>query len=138
MTKLSTDCVSFSFDTRPIHALIGLIVEAWNPEQIWLFGSRAKGTHTAYSDWDLLVVTPNENQENDLSRERMAWKLRKKTNINADILFCSTDEFELYSPIPNTLAYEVKKTGGVVYDRRGTKSEAADDRKPLANCSRRS
>lgn len=35
------------------------IVEMMQPEEIWLFGSRARGTAGAESDWDLLVVVPD-------------------------------------------------------------------------------
>ena len=37
-----------------------LIVSTWHPLEIWLYGSRAKGTHRPDSDWDLLLVVPDE------------------------------------------------------------------------------
>jgi predicted nucleotidyltransferase len=40
--------------------LLVRIVEAWHPYQIWLFGSRARGEANAESDWDLLVVVPDD------------------------------------------------------------------------------
>jgi predicted nucleotidyltransferase len=36
--------------------LLARIIEAMRPEQIWRFGSRAKGHARPTSDWDLLVV----------------------------------------------------------------------------------
>jgi len=35
------------------------IVPVMRPEEVWLFGSRARGDHVADSDWDLLVVLPD-------------------------------------------------------------------------------
>jgi HEPN domain-containing protein len=40
-------------------ALIEAIVARFSPEQVWLFGSRARGDARAHSDWDLLVVLPD-------------------------------------------------------------------------------
>jgi hypothetical protein len=38
------------------------IVEVFAPEELWLFGSRARGTHAPGSDWDVLAVLPNDAQ----------------------------------------------------------------------------
>jgi predicted nucleotidyltransferase len=43
-----------AIDLRPIAPILARIVERWNPLQIWLFGSRARGDAGMNSDWDLL------------------------------------------------------------------------------------
>jgi predicted nucleotidyltransferase len=118
-----------SIDTKPIQPLVDLIIESWEPEQIWLFGSRAKGSPREDSDWDLLVITPNESNQTEDLREKEAWGFRRKTRINADILFCSAHEFEIYSSVPNTLTFEVAQTGVLIYDSRRTNSQANHHRK---------
>src|SRR5262249_38790632 len=35
------------------------LIEVTRPEEIWLFGSRARGTAGPESDWDLLIVVPD-------------------------------------------------------------------------------
>lgn len=42
-----------------LRALLDRIVPAMRPEEVWLFGSRARGDHRPDSDWDLLVVLPD-------------------------------------------------------------------------------
>ena len=39
--------------------VIERIVEVLDPEEVWLFGSRARETHGPDSDWDLMAVLPN-------------------------------------------------------------------------------
>ena len=39
---------------------LDLVIATWHPLEVWLYGSRAKGTHRPDSDWDLLVVVPDD------------------------------------------------------------------------------
>jgi predicted nucleotidyltransferase len=39
--------------------VIERIVEVLDPEEVWLFGSRARETHGPDSDWGLMAVLPN-------------------------------------------------------------------------------
>lgn len=40
--------------------LLRRLVARYEPVQVWLFGSRARGDATEASDWDLLVVVPDD------------------------------------------------------------------------------
>jgi predicted nucleotidyltransferase len=40
-------------------SVLDRLIARWRPEEIWLYGSRAHGTHRPDSDWDLLVVVPD-------------------------------------------------------------------------------
>jgi uncharacterized protein len=40
--------------------LLARIEETYRPLQVWLFGSRARGDARPDSDWDLLVVVPDD------------------------------------------------------------------------------
>jgi predicted nucleotidyltransferase len=98
----------------PVQNLLDLISERCEPVSVWLFGSRAKGTAREDSDWDLLVIlsdsVPVEEQENAVD----PWELRRLTRVNAEILCCGASDFRAASDIPNTLAYEIARTGVVV------------------------
>lgn len=48
--------VCLAVDLEPIAMLIRRIVERLDPEEIWLFGSRAEGRGRPDSDYDLLAV----------------------------------------------------------------------------------
>lgn len=67
---------AMSIDLSPIKALIALILRHCKPVSVWLFGSRAKGQAREDSDWDLLVVLPDETPE-----EEMFYKLPPRNCI---------------------------------------------------------
>ena len=103
-------------DLSPIKRLLALIEERCRPVAVWLFGSRAKGTADPESDWDLLVILPDsvpfEKQDDVVD----AIQLRSLSQVNADILTCSESDFKSATSIPNTLAYEVARTGFPLYE----------------------
>ena len=103
-------------DLTPAKRLLEAIVARWNPNQIWLFGSRARGTQTSDSDWDLLVVVPDETPESTLTPE-IAWRLRVDGGVAADIVPCSFSDFAEYRDVVNTLSYEAAHHGVLVYGR---------------------
>lgn len=104
-------------DTSPIRGLLALIVEQCHPDAIWLFGSRAKGTARKDSDWDLLVTLPDSVPAKQHDTVVDAIQLRRLSGANADILSCGVSEFDDAISIPNTLAYEIARTGFSVYER---------------------
>lgn len=103
-------------DLSPVQGLLDLISERCDPVSVWLFGSRAKGTAREDSDWDLLVIlsdrVPIEEQESVVD----PWELRRLTRVNAEILCCGDSDFRSASDIPNTLAYEIARTGVIVHE----------------------
>jgi uncharacterized protein len=100
----------------PIARLLKRLVEAWHPEQIWLFGSRARGEATDQSDWDLLVVLP-DNADDSALDPLTSWRLRKNAGVYADILPCLASDFRGARTITNTLAYEAATAGILLYER---------------------
>ena len=102
-------------DLGPISPLLERIIEKWNPVGIWLFGSRARGTADPESDWDLLVVAPDDAP--DVDDPLAGWKVRKGTGIVADVLPCRASEFQDARSVPNTLAYEAAHFGILIYER---------------------
>jgi predicted nucleotidyltransferase len=103
-------------DLTPIRALLDSIVAVWNPERIWLFGSRARGEAHPTSDWDLLAVVPDDVPEEQLG-PMTSWRLRKESRTRADIVPCHASDFRQEQDTPNTLAYEVTREGVLVYGR---------------------
>lgn len=51
-----------------VREMVQIIVDAWNPQQIILFGSRARGDHDEHSDVDLLVVLDEAPDRAELGR----------------------------------------------------------------------
>lgn len=113
MTKLALKQLDFS----PINGLLSNLVEAWKPKAIWLFGSRARGEAHAYSDWDLLVVAPDEVAEKAEEDPLFVWPFLKRSGVNADLIVCSEDDFKEGARVPNTLGYEVFYNGIPIYEQ---------------------
>ncbi len=82
-----------SIDLTPIKSLLALILERCKPVSVWLFGSRARGLAREDSDWDLLVVLPDETSEEEMFDNLSPWRLRRLTKVNADVVYCNDTEF---------------------------------------------
>ena len=100
---------------RPIEVLLDRIVSEFRPLQIVLFGSRARGSAHAGSDWDLFVIVPDDLAAAD--DPLAGYRLRRETRIRADIILCPLSEFQEDRDTPNTLAYEAAHHGATIYER---------------------
>ena len=101
---------------EPAREILERIVGTWQAEQIWLFGSRARGEASATSDWDFLAVVPDAVSDSALD-PLVGWRLRKETGVRADVVACRVREFEEDRHTPNTLAYEAANRGVLVFER---------------------
>ncbi len=99
-----------------IRHLLDRIVATWNPHQIWLFGSRARGDGRSTSDWDLFVVVPDDVAESSLDPV-IGWRLQKEAGIRADVIPCRASDFEEDRCTPNTLCYEAATAGVLLVQR---------------------
>ena len=61
------------------------LVETYQPERIYLFGSRARGTAWADSDCDLLVVVPHDVPP-ALRRSTLAYEVLWGLSTSGDVL----------------------------------------------------
>ncbi len=81
-------------------------------EQIFLFGSRARGTGHSDSDWDLYVLTDRELTFTD--RRRLTTKIKRnlaKLHIPNDVLLKSSQKFHDTKDLSGHLAYTVAQEG---------------------------
>lgn len=103
-------------ELAPLTPLLSRLVERYRPEQIWLFGSRARGDATADSDWDLLVALPDDADDQEFDPV-WPWRLRRELKIRADIVLCTMRDVSEDFSTPNTLFFEVAKEGVRIYER---------------------
>lgn len=96
--------------------LIAQVVEHLQPEQIWLFGSRATGSALPDSDYDLLVVVPDDAPAERVSLSA-AYASRRGTGVAADIVPCRRRQFEDAKNRVGTLSYTAFHRGQKIYDR---------------------
>jgi hypothetical protein len=106
-----TDARGSLIDLRPVQPLLERIASSWQPREVWLFGSRARGTAAVDSDWDLLVVVPDELAPAGFDDPMAVWSVKHGTGVRADVLVCRASEFDEDRATHNTIAYDAAVEG---------------------------
>ena len=107
--------VAESVKTSPILIeMVRRLVEGMDPERIYLFGSRARGTASADSDYDLLVVVKEATMPRH-KLARMAFRTLCGVGVSKDVVVLTLDEFERTKTVPASLAATVLREGNLLY-----------------------
>jgi predicted nucleotidyltransferase len=99
--------------------MVQAIVREINPEQIYLFGSRARGNARSDSDIDLLIVErepfgPHRSRWQELARIRQALSAFR---VSKDILVYSRDEVTRWQHAMNHIISRGLREGKLLYER---------------------
>ncbi|HJT24232.1 MAG TPA: nucleotidyltransferase domain-containing protein [bacterium] len=98
-----------------IQEMVRRIVEKFDPVQIVLFGSHARGTAGPDSDVDLLVVMPVEGSKMDKSVEiRLALR---EMGLPKDVIVITPQEARDYRDVIGTIIYPAFHEGKILYER---------------------
>ncbi len=106
-------------DSLLLKQMVEIIVETTAPDKIILFGSRAKGTARADSDYDFMILKEEAFFETH-SRRETSGKLRRalaKFRVSKDILLYSADEIEQRQNWINNVVPRALKEGQVLYEK---------------------
>ncbi|HBJ88247.1 MAG: nucleotidyltransferase domain-containing protein [Prosthecobacter sp.] len=90
------------------------LVEEFQPEQVWLFGSYAWGEPTEDSDLDLVVVV-KESDERPLARDQRAHRCLGQLDMPKDVLVKTRQEFDLYRDVRPSLTYKIVREGRLLH-----------------------
>jgi len=89
--------------------IVNCLVTAFQPDRIYLFGSKARGDAGRDSDYDLLVVVPDDAPP-ERRRSRLAYQALRGTGVAADILVWTRSAFDsrlhLRASLPATVVAE--------------------------------
>jgi predicted nucleotidyltransferase len=92
-----------------LREIVRRIADAYQPLQIYLFGSMARGTAGPDSDYDLLVVVPDDARP-ERRRGRLAYQALRGTGTAADVVVCTRSYFDarrhLKASLPGTVLRE--------------------------------
>jgi len=94
--------------------IVRRLVARLHPEQIYLFGSRARGEAGPDSDYDLLVIV----RESDLPghrRDQQAYRALRGVGVAKDVLVWTRDEFDSRSRVVCSLPATVLREGRLLY-----------------------
>lgn len=100
----------------PPKDLIARLVARLDPTRIYLFGSRAEGRARPDSDFDLLVVMPNDAPPDRLTIE-YAYEAKCGLGIAADVIPCTEAEFEAEKDEFDSLCRQADRRGMLLYER---------------------
>ena len=128
MTELSApfapDWVSPPGDTITVSAmgsgipdeLLHPLVKYFNPVQVILFGSRARGDARADSDIDLLIVV-DDDAPSEILHCKARSEARRDYKGPVDLLTCRRSTFQNRQRIVGSFAHVIADEGIVVYER---------------------
>jgi predicted nucleotidyltransferase len=96
-------------------SFIERIVETLHPEEIWLFGSRARGDHRPDSDWDLLAVLPDTARDDEVDLVETWRRLRDLRVQRVEIFPIRRSDFEAERHALGTLCQIAESEGWRVH-----------------------
>ena len=105
--------ISTGDDPRLVE-LVRRLNEAYRPEQIYLFGSRARGDSGPDSDYDLLLVVPDDAPA-EHRRSRVGYELTWDVGVAADILVMTRSRFDAPLHLPALLPATVVREGRLLH-----------------------
>jgi uncharacterized protein len=100
-----------------VHALVDIVerlIAAYEPERIYLFGSKARGDHGPNSDFDLLIVVSNDAPD-ERKRSHLAYERLWGTRAAADVLVWTHERFESSRHLRASLPGTVLREGRLLY-----------------------
>lgn len=100
---------------RDIARVVDQVVALYDPDQVYVFGSHAKGNATEHSDLDLLVVRPTELPRPLRGRDVMA--VLSGVALPMDVLFMTPQELQAELSQPYSLISTIMPTARLRYTR---------------------
>jgi predicted nucleotidyltransferase len=104
-----------------VDRVVDRVTALYDPDRIYLFGSVAKGTATAHSDLDLLVVRRTDQPRGLRGLDVLA--AMDAFGFDVDLIFLTPDELVASVADPATIQHRIAAHATVVYERAG----ASDD-----------
>lgn len=97
--------------------VIRRLVDEFQPETIYLFGSHAWGKPSEDSDLDLLVIVPT-SRENPIKRAVRAQRSLLGVKVAVDVLVKTRKEFQRYATVKASLEGQISREGKLLYGRK--------------------
>jgi predicted nucleotidyltransferase len=100
-----------------IRAMVDIIVREADPEQIILFGSRARGDDRPDSDVDLLIIEsePFSAQRSLRKEAGRLWMALSSIDVSKDLLLYSRDEVEARKDSLNHVVGRAFREGKILH-----------------------
>lgn len=99
------------FDDPVLAEMVRRLVEAYQPERVYLFGSRARGDSGSDSDYDLMLIVGDEVPASLRSSGRayeILWGLRAAADVLVWTRSAFDERLHLKASFPSTIVREGK------------------------------
>ena len=94
--------------------IVHRLVETFQPEQIYLFGSKVRDDAGVDSDYDLMVIV-SDDSEGERRRIRRAYEALRGTGTAADVLVWTRRDFGSRLHLAASLPATIQREGKLVY-----------------------
>jgi predicted nucleotidyltransferase len=101
-------------DDEVLREILKRLVAAFQPEQVYLFGSKARSDAGPDSDYDLMIVVSDEAPP-EKRRSRLAYQALRGTRAAADILVWTKADFDSRLHLPASLPATIIREGRLLY-----------------------
>lgn len=103
-----------TYDDAALAEALRRLLEAYRPERVYLFGSRARGDAGPDSDYDIMLVV-SDDAPPERRRSRMAYERLWGTGLAADVLVWTREAFDSRLCLEASLPATVVREGVVLY-----------------------
>jgi len=97
-----------------LNKIIELLVTLYSPDRIYLFGSKARGDSGPDSDYDLMVIVPNETPR-EMRKSDRAYRALWEIGTGGDILIWTREGFDSRLHVKSSLPATVVSEGKLLY-----------------------
>ncbi len=94
--------------------IVRRLVEAYSPERVYLFGSKARGDAGPDSDYDLLLVVPDDAPP-ERRASRLAYEVLWGAGAAADVILWTRTAFDRRARVPASLPATVLREGSLIH-----------------------
>ncbi|MCH8294417.1 nucleotidyltransferase domain-containing protein [Candidatus Poribacteria bacterium] len=101
--------------SNPLERAIEIIVKVADPDQIILFGSRARGDAKQDSDYDLLVLKNDVKRTHKLAQE--IYLNFRNIGAPVDVIVADSQKYHSLKDDPYLVYSDAAKEGRIVYER---------------------
>ena len=101
-------------DDPKLAEIVRRLVEAYEPERIYLFGSQARDQAGPDSDYDIMVVIPDSAPALQ-RRSRLAYEVLRGTGTAVDVLVWRRESFEKRLHLQTSLPSTIQREGKLLY-----------------------
>jgi predicted nucleotidyltransferase len=112
MTGSVTDTMIGS--DRALAEIVRRLVAAYRPERVYLFGSTARGDADQDSDYDLMVVVPDDAPP-ERRTSALAYTVLRGTGVAADVLVWTRSRFDRRAHVVASLPATILREGRLLH-----------------------